>query len=77
MKYYVTYQITAQYTAEVEADNLDEALKKANLKQNEEDFGVAEDVQGKIMYAESDSNDFWHRSELMDQKLKADIIRKH
>lgn len=77
MKYYVTYQITAKYTAEVEADNLDEALKKANLKQNEEDFGVAEDVQGKIMYAESDSNDFWHRSELMDQKLKADIVRKH
>ena len=77
MKYYVTYQITAKYTAEVEADNLDEALKKANLKQNEEDFGVAEDVQGKIMYAESDSNDFWHRSELIDQKLKADIVRKH
>ena len=77
MKYYVTYQITAKYTAEVEADNLDDALKKANLKQNEEDFGVAEDVQGKIMYAESDSNDFWHRSELMDQKLKADIVRKH
>jgi hypothetical protein len=28
MKYYVTYKVEARYIAEVEADNLEEAMKK-------------------------------------------------
>lgn len=77
MKYYVTYQIIAEYTAEVEADNIDEALKKASVKQNEADFGAANNVQSKMVYMENENGDFYHRSELVDQKLKADIVRNH
>lgn len=29
MKFYVTYKIEARYVAKVEADNLEEAIKKA------------------------------------------------
>ena len=30
MKYYITYKIEARYVAEVEADNLEQAMKKQN-----------------------------------------------
>lgn len=32
MKYYITYKIEARYIAEVEADNLEEAMKKSKIR---------------------------------------------
>lgn len=77
MKYYVTYMVTSKYVAEVDAENVEEALKKAKAKQLEEDFGPLEDIQSKMIYVEDGSGEFWHNSELINQKLKADIVRKH
>lgn len=47
MKYYVTYRIDARFVAEVEADNLEEAMKKAEYKYYDADFGKARDIDGR------------------------------
>ena len=45
MKYYVTYAVSGYYVAEVEADNLEEARKKAVDKYYEADFGDVTDIE--------------------------------
>lgn len=49
MKYYVTYKVEARYIAEVEADNLKEAMEKAESEYIDADFGVAEDIDGEAI----------------------------
>lgn len=44
MTYYVTYAIDGRYTAEVEADSIEEAKKKAEEKYYDADFGDLECV---------------------------------
>ena len=60
MKYYVTYAINAFYVAEVEADNLEEARKKAVDKYCEADFGEITDADGdQLMVEDEDDNVIW------------------
>ena len=62
MKYYVTYKIEARYIAEVEADSLEEAMKKAESEYMGADFGVAEDIDGEPVIIEDEKGNFvWER----------------
>jgi phosphomannomutase len=62
MKYYVTYKIDARYIVEVEADNLEEARKKANEEFCDADFGVAEDIDGEDIIVEDENGNYiWER----------------
>ena len=62
MKYYVTHKIEARYIAEVEANNLEEALKKAEEKYYDADFGEAEDIDGKAIIIEDENGNYvWER----------------
>jgi phosphomannomutase len=62
MKYYVTYKIEARYIAEVEADNLEEAMEKAESEYMDADFGVAEDIDGEAIIVEDEAGNFvWER----------------
>ena len=62
MKYCVTYKIDARYVAVVEADNLEEARKKADEEFCDADFGVAEDIDGEDIIVEDENGDFiWER----------------
>ena len=62
MKYYVTYKVEARYVAEVEADNLEEAMEKAESEYIDADFGVAEDIEGeKIIVEDENENYVWEK----------------
>lgn len=62
MKFYVTYKIEARYIAEVEADNLEEAMKKAESEYLDADFGVAEDIDGEQIIVEDEKGNFvWEK----------------
>ena len=62
MKYYVTYKVEARYIAEVEADSLEEARRKANEEFCDADFGVAEDIDGEDIIVEDYNGNFiWER----------------
>lgn len=62
MKYYVTYRIDARYIAEVEANSLEEARRKANEEFCDADFGVAEDIDGEdILVEDYNGNFIWER----------------
>lgn len=51
-KFYVTHRITAKYTVEVTADNIEEAVAKAEEEFSNADFGVATDIDGKAIIVE-------------------------
>lgn len=55
MKFYVTHRVTARYISEVEADNIQEALTKANEEFSEADFGEAEDIDGEAVNIEDEN----------------------
>ena len=57
MKYYVYYKIEARYLTEIEADNLTEALRKAEEEYYDADFGVAEDIEGEPIVVADESGD--------------------
>lgn len=62
MKYYVTYKFEARYVAEVEADNLKEAMKKAEEEYLDADFGSAEDIDGEPIIVEDETGNYiWER----------------
>ena len=62
MKFYVTSKIEARYVAEVEADNIEEALEKANHKFMDADFGAAEDIESEqIVVEDEDGNYVWEK----------------
>lgn len=62
MKYYVSYKIDARYVAEVEANSLEEALKKATEKYYDADFGEAKDVDGEAIIIEDENGNYvWER----------------
>lgn len=62
MKYYVTYRIDARYIAEVEADSLEEAKRKADEELCDADFGAAQDIDGEPTIVEDqDGNFVWER----------------
>lgn len=62
MKYYVTYKIDARYVAEVEADDVDEARRKAETEYIDADFGAANDIDGDQIIVEDENGNFvWER----------------
>lgn len=62
MKYYITYKIDARYIAEVEADNLEEAMEKAESEYMDADFGVAEDIDGEQIIVEDENGNYvWEK----------------
>lgn len=62
MKHYVTFKIEARYVVEVEADNIEEALEKANEEYMDADFGLAEDIDGEAIIVENENGDYiWER----------------
>lgn len=61
-KYWVTYKVEARYIAEVEADDIEEAKKKAESEYIDADFGVAEDIEGEpIMVEDENGNYLWEK----------------
>lgn len=58
MKYYVTYRIDARYIAEVEADSLEEAKRKADEEWCDADFGAAQDIDGEPIIVEDQDGNF-------------------
>ena len=58
MKYYITYKIEARYVAEVEADNLKQAMKKAESEYLDADFGEAGDIDGEMIVIEDEKGNF-------------------
>lgn len=62
MKYYVTYKVEARYIAEVEADSLEEAMREAESKYIDADFGEAIDIDGEAIMAEDENGNYiWER----------------
>lgn len=62
MKYYVTFRINARYVAEVDADNIEDARKKAQEDYIDADFGKASDIDGEdIMVEDENGNYLWER----------------
>ena len=62
MKYYVTYRIDARYIAEVEADSLEEAKRKADEEWCDADFGAAQDIDGEPIIVEDENGNFvWEK----------------
>ena len=62
MKYYITDKIEARYVAEVEADNLEQAMKKAESEYLDADFGEAEDIDGEMIAVEDEKGNFvWEK----------------
>ena len=62
MKYYVTFKVDARYVAEVEAENIEEARKKATDSFQDADFGRAEDVDGEeVIVEDEDGNYVWEK----------------
>ena len=62
MAYYVTYKVEARYITKVEANNIKEALDKANNKYIDADFGEAEDIDGEVIIIEDENGNYvWER----------------
>lgn len=62
MKYYVTYKIDARYIAEIEAENIEEAKKKAEGKFLDANFGDAEDIDGEAIIVEDENGNYvWEK----------------
>lgn len=62
MKYNVTFKVDARYVAEVEAENIEEARKKATDSFRDADFGGAEDVDGEeVIVEDEDGNYVWEK----------------
>jgi hypothetical protein len=59
-KMWVTFKVDARYTAEVEADSIEEAIKKANSRFGDADFGEAHDIDGEAIIVE-DEDIIWKK----------------
>lgn len=57
-KYWVTYKVEARYIAEVEANDIEEAKKKAESEYIDADFGVAEDIEGEPIIIEDEKGNY-------------------
>lgn len=62
MTYYVTYKITANYIATVNAENLKDAKRFAKDSWYEAEFGDAVDIDGEqICVEDEDGNILWEK----------------
>ena len=59
-KHYVTYRVHGTYTAEVEANDIKEALAKADIAFSEADFGESANIDGSPAFVEDEAgNPLW------------------
>ena len=62
MKYFVTFAVEARYIVEVEAENTEEARKKAAEEFCDTDFGEAQDIEGEDIIVEDEKDNYvWER----------------
>lgn len=62
MKFYVTHSVQARYISCVEADNLEDAKKKADDKFSDADFGEAQDIDGEAIVIEDENGNYvWEK----------------
>ena len=62
MKYYVTYKFDARYIAEVEAETIEDAKKKAKAKFLDANFGMVEDIDGEQIIVEDNNGEYiWEK----------------
>ena len=62
MEYYVTYSVHSRFIAKVDAENIEEAKEKADMKFAEADFGAALDTDGDaIIVEDSNGNRVWEK----------------
>lgn len=67
--YYVSYQIDARYIAEVEADSLEEAIRRSKEKFSGADFGDASDIDGNpITVEDAEGNFIWEKGDPSEEK---------
>ena len=60
--YFVTYKVEARFIAEVDAENLEEALKSAEGCFQNATFGEAEDIEGEAIIVEDWNGNFiWEK----------------
>lgn len=60
--FYVSYKIDARFIAEVKARTVEEALKEAELRFQDANFGEAEDIQGNPVIVENEAGDYvWEK----------------
>lgn len=59
MKYTVRLKVTGRYFVSVDADDFEEARKKANDIASEADFGGLEDIDWEAVNA-TNENEKWH-----------------
>lgn len=62
MKYYVVHKVEARYRTEVEAENLEDAKKKADENFFDADFGDAEDIDGEITMVEDENGNYLYEA---------------
>jgi hypothetical protein len=55
MKYYVTYSFHATYTAEVEAESIEDAMDKSKDEYYDADFGEAQNIDGEVIRVEDEN----------------------
>ena len=61
-KFYVTFKIDARYVTCVEAENLEEAKKKANDNWCDANFGEAKDFDGEELMVEDEKGNYvWEK----------------
>jgi len=58
MKYYVNYCINARYVAEVDAEDVEDAKRKAYGEYIDADFGMAADIDGEIISIEDENGNY-------------------
>ena len=62
MKYYVTHKLEARYVIDIEAENIEEAKRKAADEFADADFGVAEDIDGEVIMVEDENGNYlWEK----------------
>lgn len=58
MTYYVTFKIDARYVVAVDADNVQDALRDAQDRFSDADFGEAEWIDGEAIMAEDENGNY-------------------
>lgn len=60
--YYVTFRVDARFVAPVDAGSVEEALKEAQTRFSDANFGEAEDIDGEPIVVENEDGDYlWER----------------
>ena len=60
--YFVMHKINARFVSEVQAENIDEAIREAEAKFIDADFGDAEDIDAEAFRVEDEAGNYvWEK----------------